>query len=166
MWSPSRYASILLAAMLGVAGAFTAVSAEVPQAYPAVYELTRITDDQSRVLASGEVLLMEGRPAEERTEGGDRAASVTLRFQVEHAGGGRQRLSVDSRVDIRLRRGERRLAAEGDSDSFIAGPEVQRVTFENRSWQNLTDPTPIRFRHTEEDARYEVTLMFEEQAFR
>lgn len=166
MSSQRRYAYILLAAMLAGVGTSMTVNADVPQAYPAVYELTRITDDQSRVLASGEVLLMEGRPAEEAAGGSDRAAAVTLRFQVEHAGGGQQRLSVDSRVDIRLHRGERRLAAESDTESFISGPEVQRVTFENRSWQNLTDPTPIRFRHTEDGARYEVTLMFEEQAFR
>lgn len=164
--SHSRYAYILLAAMLTGAGTSLSVNADVPQAYPAVYELTRITDDQSRVLARGEVLLMEGRPVDEEAGGGDRAATVNLRFEIERAGGGQRRLSLDSRVDIRMHRGERRLAAESDTDSFISGPDVQRITFENRSWQNLTDPTPIRFRHTEGGADYEVTLLFEEQAFR
>ena len=143
-------------------------AAEVVQAYPAVYELSRTSDGETRVLAGGDVLIKENRTVEVSDAArDDDGAAITLGFTVEPDHETERRLAVGVTAEIAYEEGERRLSAsEDDNGNFIAGPDVRRVTFETRRWQTMDDPEPMRIEHEENDATYVLTLMFEPGAFR
>lgn len=155
-----------LALVAGLAGGPAA--AEVIQAYPAVYELSHMTDDDARVIGSGDVLLQENRTVDVRTGDDDEEGPViSLSFTTERADEAERRLAVNISAEIAYQEGERRISADNDDNgNFIAGPAVRRVTFETRRWQTMDEPEPLRVLHEEDDETYLLILMFEHGAFR
>lgn len=143
-------------------------AAEVIQAYPAVYELSRMTDDGERVIAGGDVLLQQNRRVDVSDTPGDDedAPRVSLSFTTERADQAERRLAVTISAEIAFREGDRRISAGDQNDSFIAGPDMRRVTFETRRWQTMDDPVPLRVRHEDNGETYVLTLMFDEDALR
>lgn len=155
-----------LALIAGLAGG--SATADVIQAYPAVYELSHITDDGARVIASGDVLVQENRTVDVREGDDDEGPAIHLSFTAEQADEDERRLAVNIAAEIAYQEGERRISAGDDEDNgnFITGPDVRRVTFETRRWQTMDNPEPLRILHEEGDETYLLTLMFEQGAFR
>ena len=154
-------------ALLCLPAALTA--GQFVQAYPAVYELVRFVDGDRQVLAGGELLLLDGRTERVRS-GGDvsaqRPADATgprVAMQVtarkDEARGGR--LDLVSDVDIAIPRGSQPSEVEAQDGSYIQGHQVHRVSFSNRTWQPVNDPTPIEVEHDEDGTRYVLTIMFQ-----
>lgn len=154
-----------LALIAGLAGGPAA--ADVIQAYPAVYELSHITDDDARVIASGDVLIQENRTVEVREGDDEEGPAIHLSFTAEQADETERRLAVNISAEIAYQEGERRISAGNDDNgNYISGPEVRRVTFETRRWQTMDEPEPLRILHEEDGDTYLLTLMFEQGAFR
>lgn len=162
--APRRLLGALCAATLLAALPALATASDVVRAYPAFFELTRVGDDGKRTLASGEVLLKEDRTVETQQDSAD--TRVRLAFRVERTDPSARRLALDVNGAITVARGQRRVAAEGASESYIAGPDSERITLDHRAWQSLADPSPVRMRHQGEDAEYVLILMFDAAAFR
>lgn len=144
-----------------------AQQAEVIRAYPAVYDLNRASDGQRQVLASGDVLLKEGRPVRitEPSAGAAGRHGVTLDLTARRSEEAPQRLALSITGEIVVRGEERRMELD-DENGFISGAETQRITFENHSWLSLDDPSPVEITHEEGGISYVFTLMLQDAAFR
>ena len=156
----------LLIALVGVLLPLAALAGDVRQAYPVVYELRVMESDANRLIATGDMLLMEGRTvtAEANQEDATDQPAVTLAIRTERASNAAERLNLEVNVDITRQTGQRRV--EADNDSYIAGPDVDRIAFENEAWQNLSDPTPVQVRHRDGGRTYELRLLFQGAALR
>ena len=147
--------------------AWGAAAAEVIQAYPAVYELSHRTDDGTRIIASGDVLIQENRTVEVHEGGDQEGPAIHLTFTAEQADETERRLAVNVSAEIAYQEGERRISADNDDNgNYISGPEVRRVSFETRRWQTMDEPEPLRILHEEDGDTYQLILMFEQTAFR
>lgn len=140
------------------------------QAYPAVYELVRIAEGDRQVLAGGELTLLDGR-TERVHAGGDvtgmRPAGVSpteprvaMRITATRMADEGDRLDLESEVNIAIPGSSRRSEVPEESGSYIQGPQVNRVSFRNRTWQPVNDPTPVEVVHEEAGARYVLTILF------
>lgn len=168
-----RYAVLpflLLAAFAATAATF--------RAYPATYELVRVTDSGDQVLASGRVLLREGQTvavaartgAADLTEvdvSADPMAEANLRFTLlrPEGGSGTPRLVLISEVDLAVHTGVKRYEVPGSPESFVQGPRTDSLSFRNRSWRRLGDPTPIVVPFEQQGDRYRLTVLFDPVVF-
>lgn len=156
----------LVIALLGILLPVVAVAGTVRQAYPVVYELRATGPDSERMIANGDLLLMEGRTvtAEANRDGATEQPAVRLAVTTERAGNAEERVNLEVTVSVSRQTGQQRV--EADNDSYIAGPEVEEITFENDVWHNLSNPTPVRVRHREGEQTYELRLLFQGSAVR
>lgn len=151
-----RIATLLLFLLLPA----TLPAQQFVTAYPAFYEVVAIKDGSRSVLASGDLILKEGHT--ERVTATDASAGrVDLQITVRRAENASPRLDVESQVEVALSRGSERVEVADRPESFIQGPRVNRVSFSDRTWMPLRDPTPIEVSHQADDTRYLLTLMFE-----
>lgn len=157
--------------------AVSVTTAATFKAYPATYELVRLTASGDEVLASGRVLLRAGQTVAVagRTGGADLtevnataspAASLRFTLQQPEADDSRTpRLILDSEIDLDVRTGVKRREIPGKPESFVQGPSTANVSFDNRSWRRMGDPTPIVVPFEDEDDRYRLTVLFDPGTF-
>ncbi|MCC5812266.1 MAG: hypothetical protein JJU06_18050 [Ectothiorhodospiraceae bacterium] len=130
-------------------------------AHPVFYEVISIKEGQRNVLASGDMLLREGHT--ERVTAAAGQSRVGLQITVRRSDNASPRLEVESQIEVAESRGSQRVEVADKPDSFIQGPQVNRVRFSDRTWMPMRDPTPLEVIHDSEDGRYVFTLMFEPQ---
>lgn len=143
-------------------------AAEVKKGYPASYELARLNDAGERierVIASGETLLLADETVTVRNNQGEDGTKAVMAFQLDiepaKDEADEPKVVLNSRVELATVKGQARLEAPDNPDSFIEGPKVTRQTFTSESWRRVGDPTPIVTPFEEDGRHYRLTVILD-----